>query len=37
MHETLNNAGDHPGQSVIVLVAWAVIAPLVAARTFRWN
>ena len=37
MHETLNNAGDKPLQSAIVLAAWAVIAPLVAARTFRWS
>jgi ABC-2 type transport system permease protein len=37
MHETLNNAGDKPLQSAIVLAAWAVVAPLVAARTFRWS
>jgi ABC-2 type transport system permease protein len=37
MLETLNNAGDNPLLSAIVLAIWAVIAPLVAARTFRWN
>ncbi len=37
MHETLNNAGDKPVMSAIVLAAWALVAPLVAARTFRWS
>lgn len=37
MHETLNNAGDKPLQSAIVLAVWAVIAPLAATRTFRWS
>lgn len=37
MHETLNNTGNQPLTSAIVLVAWAVVAPLVAARTFRWT
>ena len=37
MHETLNNAGSNPGVSVAVLLAWAVIAPMVATRTFRWS
>lgn len=37
MHETLNNTGNQPLTSAIVLVAWAVVAPLVASRTFRWT
>ena len=37
MHETLNNTGSNPGVSVAVLLAWAVIAPMVATRTFRWS
>jgi ABC-2 type transport system permease protein len=37
IHETLNNAGDKPVMSAIVLAAWALVAPLVAARTFRWS
>ena len=37
MHETLNNTGDKPLLSLLVLAAWALVAPLVAARTFRWS
>jgi ABC-2 type transport system permease protein len=37
MHETLNNNGNNPLLSAIVLATWAVIAPLVASRTFRWS
>lgn len=37
MHETLNNAGNNPGLSVVVLATWALAAPAIAARTFRWN
>jgi ABC-2 type transport system permease protein len=37
MHETLNNNGNNPLLSALVLAAWAIIAPLVAARTFRWS
>lgn len=37
MHETLNNAGNNPALSVVVLATWALAAPAIAARTFRWN
>ena len=30
-------AGDVPGQAWLVLVAWAVVTPVVAARLFRWE
>ena len=30
-------AGDVPGQAWLVLVAWAVATPVVAARLFRWE
>jgi ABC-2 type transport system permease protein len=37
LRETLSNAGSQPSRSWIVLAAWAVISPLVAARLFRWD
>jgi ABC-2 type transport system permease protein len=30
-------AGSIPGRAWVVLVVWAVVAPLAAARTFRWE
>jgi ABC-2 type transport system permease protein len=30
-------AGSVPGHAWAVLVAWAIVAPLVASRTFRWE
>lgn len=34
---TMSNGGDVPTKAWIVLVVWAVAAPLAAARTFRWE
>ena len=32
-----SNAGAVPGRAWLVLAGWAVVAPLAAARTFRWE
>jgi ABC-2 type transport system permease protein len=32
-----SNAGAVPGRAWLVLAAWAVVAPLAAAKTFRWE
>jgi len=37
MQETLNQNGNNPGLSVIVLASWAIATPLVASRVFRWS
>jgi ABC-2 type transport system permease protein len=37
LRETLAGTGVDPSRSWIVLLVWAVIGPLVAARTFRWE
>jgi ABC-2 type transport system permease protein len=37
MHGTIGAAASVPARSWVVLVAWAVGAPLVAARLFRWE
>ena len=37
MRDSLTGAGNRPGLSWVVLVAWAVVAPVTAARTFRWH
>jgi ABC-2 type transport system permease protein len=37
LRETLADAGSRPGTSWAVLVMWAVIAPLVARRLFRFD
>ena len=37
LHGALSGGGSVPGRAWIVLAAWAVAAPLVAARTFRWE
>lgn len=37
LRDALMSAGTHPGSSWIVLSAWAIVAPSVAAATFRWN
>ena len=37
LRESLSNAGSQPGRSWIVLGAWAVISPTIAARLFRWD
>jgi len=37
VREGLSNAGTRPGFSLIVLAAWAVVAPVVAAISFRWD
>ena len=29
--------GDIPGRAWLVLIVWAVVAPVVAAVTFRWE
>ena len=37
LHEAFAAAGHVPARAWVVLVAWAVVAPLVAALTFRWE
>jgi ABC-2 type transport system permease protein len=37
LHGTLTAGASVPARAWIVLVAWAVAAPLLAARTFRWE
>ena len=37
LREALANQGIHPGTSWLVLVTWAVVMPVVAALTFRWD
>lgn len=37
MHGAFSAGGDVPARAWLVLGAWAVAAPLVAARTFRWE
>jgi hypothetical protein len=36
IHGALGTGGV-PGQAWLVLVAWAVVTPVVAARLFRWE
>ncbi len=35
--ESLAGTGVDPTRSWVVLAVWAVVAPIVAARTFRWE
>ena len=35
--DSLMSTGTHTATSWLVLGVWAIIAPIVAARTFRWN
>ena len=37
LHGTLGAAADVPGRAWVVLAGWAVLAPAVAARAFRWE
>ena len=37
LREALGAAGSRPGTSWLVLAAWAVVAPAVATRVFRWD
>lgn len=37
IREALTGAGERPGSSWIVLAAWAAVAPVLAARLFRWD
>jgi ABC-2 type transport system permease protein len=37
LRDTLSNAGTQPSTSWIVLGAWAVVGPTLAARLFRWD
>ena len=37
LHDALAGTGTHPGASWLVLAAWALVAPLVAARLFRFE
>lgn len=37
LRESLAGGGDHPGLSWMVLAAWALAMPALAARTFRWE
>jgi ABC-2 type transport system permease protein len=37
LRDALTGAGDRPGRSWLVLAAWAVVAPAVAQRTFRFD
>ncbi len=37
LHGTLTAAGHVPGRAWVVLALWAIVAPLAAALTFRWE
>lgn len=37
LRDAFAGSGTQPGTSWIVLGAWALVAPVVAARTFRWD
>jgi ABC-2 type transport system permease protein len=37
LHAALGSAGPVPTESWVVLAAWAVVAPMVAALSFRWE
>lgn len=37
LREAFAGTGVQPGTSWVVLAVWAVVTPLVAARTFRWD
>ena len=37
LHGSLTAGGSVPARAWIVLVVWAVVAPVVAAVTFRWE
>jgi len=37
LHGSLTAGSSVPGRAWIVLVAWAVVAPLLAARAFKWD
>ncbi|MCU1344570.1 MAG: hypothetical protein JWL70_836 [Acidimicrobiia bacterium] len=37
LHGSLTHGGSVPGRAWLVLAIWAVVAPAVAARTFRWE
>ena len=37
LHGALSSGASVPGRAWVVLIAWAVVAPVVAARLFRWE
>jgi ABC-2 type transport system permease protein len=37
LRDALSNAGTQPTRSWVVLSIWAVVAPVVASRVFRWD
>lgn len=37
LRDSLTGVGNRPGASWVVLAVWAVLAPAVAARRFRWS
>ena len=37
LRDALMSSGNHVGSSWLVLMIWAVVAPTIAATTFRWN
>src|SRR5262249_55951085 len=37
LHEALAHGGVRPGISWVILIVWAVAAPIVATRVFRWD
>lgn len=37
LRDALTGAGTQPGRSWIVLAMWALVAPITAARLFRWD
>jgi ABC-2 type transport system permease protein len=37
LRDALAHGGTRPGTSWAILVAWAVVAPVAAARLFRWE
>lgn len=37
LRDSLMSSGGHVGTSWIVLAVWAIVAPIIASATFRWN
>ena len=37
LREALTSGGNRPGTSWLILLAWAVVTPVAAARLFRWE
>jgi len=37
LRDAVSHTGERPGLSWVVMGAWAVLTPVVAARAFRWE